>query len=118
MQGSVVSCQLSNDSQQATEEKRQLLKSQLRLAWSGEAVKQGVAHAKKAEYDTALGCYKKVIQATHFSSGTQASQLTAQCCSNRAATSSSLHLVFLAGKEHHLAAGCVSVAPCAGLHLL
>lgn len=63
LQGSVASCQLSSDSLQATEDKRQLLKSQLRLAWSGEAVKQGVAHAKKAEYDTALGCYKKVCSA-------------------------------------------------------
>lgn len=57
LQGSVASYQTS---QQATENKRQLLKSQLRMAWSGEAVKQGVAHAKKAEHDTALGCYKKV----------------------------------------------------------
>lgn len=66
LQGSIVSCQLSNDSQQETEDKRQLLKSQLRLAWSGEAVKQGVVHAKKAEYDTALGCYKKVTPYTHL----------------------------------------------------
>ncbi|KAL3154385.1 hypothetical protein ABBQ32_013861 [Trebouxia sp. C0010 RCD-2024] len=62
LRGSVASCQLSSDSLQATEDKRQLLKSQLRLAWSGEAVKQGVAHAKKAEYDTALGCYKKALE--------------------------------------------------------
>ncbi|KAL3139727.1 hypothetical protein ABBQ38_004032 [Trebouxia sp. C0009 RCD-2024] len=62
LRGSVASCQLSSESLQATEDKRQLLKSQLRLAWSGEAVKQGVAHAKKAEYDTALGCYKKALE--------------------------------------------------------
>ena len=60
VQGSVVSCQVSNENQEATEEKRQFLKSQLRLAWSGEAVKQGIVHAKKSEYDAALGCYKKV----------------------------------------------------------
>ena len=60
LQGSLVSRQLSSESQDATEEQRQFLKSQLQLAWSGEAVKQGVAHAKKAEYDAALGCYKKV----------------------------------------------------------
>lgn len=66
LQGSVVSCQLNNDSQQETENKRQYLKNQLRLAWSGEAVKQGVAHAKKAEYDTALGCYKKATPYTHL----------------------------------------------------
>ena len=60
LQGSIVNCQLSDASQQECEDKRQFLKSQLRLAWSGEAVKQGVAHAKKAEYDMALGCYKKV----------------------------------------------------------
>ena len=60
LQGSVVSCQLSTAAQEATEENRQSLKSQLRLAWSKEAVKQGVMHAKKAEYDAALGCYKKV----------------------------------------------------------
>ena len=66
LQGSIVNCQLSNDSQQETEDKRQFLKSQLRSAWSGEAVKQGVAHAKKAEYDTALGCYKKVAPYTHL----------------------------------------------------
>lgn len=65
LQGSIVNCQLSDASQQECEDKRQFLKSQLRLAWSGEAVKQGVAHAKKAEYDTALGCYKKVSPYTH-----------------------------------------------------
>lgn len=64
LQGSIVNCQLSDVSQQECEDKRQFLKGQLRLAWSGEAVKQGVAHAKKAEYDTALGCYKKVLR-TH-----------------------------------------------------
>ena len=65
LQGSIVNCQLSDASQEECEDKRQFLKSQLRLAWSGEAVKQGVAHAKKAEYDMALGCYKKVPPYTH-----------------------------------------------------
>ena len=60
IQGSVIRCQLDEESQRATEDARQLLKSQLRLGWSSEAVKQGVAHAKKGEYDAALGCYKKV----------------------------------------------------------
>ena len=84
LQGSIVSCQLSNDSQQQTEDKRQLLKSQLRLAWSGEAVKQGVVHAKKAEYDTALGCYKKVTSYTHLPWALDISLflllITVQCC--------------------------------------
>ena len=66
LQGSIVSYELSSEVQQETEEKRQFLKSRLRLAWSGEAVKQGVAHAKKAEYDTALGCYKKVTPHTYL----------------------------------------------------
>ncbi len=60
MQGSALRCQLDKKSQEVTEEARQHLKSQLRLGWSAEAVKQGVAHAKKGEYDAALGCYKKV----------------------------------------------------------
>ena len=60
VQGSVMTDQLSSASQDATEDARQQLKSRLRLAWSGEAVKQGVSHAKKGEYDAALGCYKKV----------------------------------------------------------
>ncbi len=60
MQGSALHSQLDSESQQATEDSRQLLKAQLKLGWSSEAVKQGVAHAKKGEYDAALGCYKKV----------------------------------------------------------
>lgn len=61
LRGSVIRCQLDEESQRATEDARQLLKSQLRLGWSSEAVKQGVAHAKKGEYDAALGCYKKAL---------------------------------------------------------
>lgn len=60
MQGSALTSQLDSESQQATEDSRQVLKSRLRLAWSSEAVKQGIAHAKKGEGDAALGCYKKV----------------------------------------------------------
>jgi hypothetical protein len=60
VQGSALNSQLDSESQQATEESRQLLKAQLKLGWSSEAVKQGVAHANKGEYDAALGCYKKV----------------------------------------------------------
>ena len=84
LQGSIVSCQLSSDSQQETDEKRQFLKSQLRLAWSGEAVKQGVAHAKKAEYDTALGCYKKVTPYAYLPWALNTSlfllHITVHCC--------------------------------------
>jgi len=60
VQGSALNSQLDSESQQATEDSRQRLKAQLKLGWSSEAVKQGVAHAKKGEYDAALGCYKKV----------------------------------------------------------
>ncbi len=60
MQGSALHSRLDSESQQATQDSRQLLKAQLKLGWSSEAVKQGVAHAKKGEYDAALGCYKKV----------------------------------------------------------
>ena len=39
-QGSVMTNQLSHESLEATEDARRFLKSRLRLAWSGEAVKQ------------------------------------------------------------------------------
>ncbi len=66
MQGSALNSQLDSESQQATEDSRQLLKAQLKLGWSSEAVKQGVVHAKKGEYDAALGCYKKVGSLQHY----------------------------------------------------
>ncbi|DBB03932.1 TPA: hypothetical protein ACH3X1_013012 [Trebouxia sp. C0004] len=61
LRGSALNSQLDSESQQATEDSRQLLKVQLKLGWSSEAVKQGVAHAKRGEYDAALGCYKKAL---------------------------------------------------------
>ncbi|DBB07868.1 TPA: hypothetical protein ACH3X3_009268 [Trebouxia sp. C0006] len=61
LRGSALHSRLDSESQQATQDSRQLLKAQLKLGWSSEAVKQGVAHAKKGEYDAALGCYKKAL---------------------------------------------------------
>lgn len=55
--------QLTTQYQEGIEEKRQFLKAQIRLGWSAEAVKQGVAHAKKGEHDSAISCYKKVSRA-------------------------------------------------------
>ena len=52
--------QLTTQYQEGMEDKRQFLKAQIRLGWSAEAVKQGVAHAKKGEHDAAISCYKKV----------------------------------------------------------
>ena len=63
LQGSTIQDQLSFQQQDNTEEQRQLIKAQIRLGWSAEAVKQGVAHAKKGEYDSAISCYKKVENA-------------------------------------------------------
>ena len=63
LQGSATQDQLSSQQQDDTEEQRQLIKAQIRLGWSAEAVKQGVAHAKKGEYDSAISCYKKVQNA-------------------------------------------------------
>ncbi|KAA6424453.1 MAG: hypothetical protein FRX49_05665 [Trebouxia sp. A1-2] len=61
LRGSALDSQLDSESQQTTEDSRQFLKAQLKLGWSSEAVKQGVVHAKKGEYDAALGCYKKAL---------------------------------------------------------
>lgn len=60
IQGSVLQDQLSFKQQDDVEDQRQLIKAQIRLGWSAEAVKQGVAQAKKGQYDSAIGCYKKV----------------------------------------------------------
>lgn len=63
LQGSITQDQLSSKQQDDTEEQRQLIKAQIRLGWSAEAVKQGVAHAKKGDYNSAISCYKKVENA-------------------------------------------------------
>lgn len=67
MQGSVVLHQLSTKHQDDTDDQQQLIKAQIRVGWSAEAVKQGVTLAKKGEYDSAIGCYKKVKGSTNNS---------------------------------------------------
>lgn len=60
VQGSAIADQLSNKRQEVVEDQRQLIKTQIRVGWSAEAVKQGITHAKKGDNDSAISCYKKV----------------------------------------------------------